>query len=286
MINYQFIISDSLTNAIKQMTQIGELINIPKVSFMVPEMRFNLDANNAVAAAIKQLSIDMSPIAKAFRDIKPLDFKMIDWDGLKSLRTFPDDDIQVNPDGSVSVSGVLSDVREVTDAVNECLKESSQLDAVEALQRRSIREIIINHLINIAKSLIRLKSGKIVALFIFGIIVDILVQNTLCPLVKPYTDGLNTYIEKTITRAIKKEASTIATLDRNSLKGFRFVTKSRLLVRAGNCKKSRVIGELTLGQVVQVIHKNKNWTKIQYIDPVTDECINGWVLTRYISAFK
>ena len=66
---------------------------------------------------------------------------------------------------------------------------------------------------------------------------------------------------------------------------FRFVSSNILQVRNGKSMKSKVVGELYLGQVVELIYKNKNWSYIQWTDEM-DGTHRGWVFTRYISKFK
>lgn len=63
---------------------------------------------------------------------------------------------------------------------------------------------------------------------------------------------------------------------------FRVVTKDELEVRRSSKMKSGVKYYLNFGDLVQIEHKNKNWTKISYTNMFTDEREIGWVLTRYI----
>jgi uncharacterized protein YgiM (DUF1202 family) len=50
--------------------------------------------------------------------------------------------------------------------------------------------------------------------------------------------------------------------------------------------KSQIIARASLGQVVTIIRKNKNWIQVGYNDRDTDEPVIGWVLTRYTELFK
>ncbi|HBE9080967.1 SH3 domain-containing protein [Serratia fonticola] len=65
----------------------------------------------------------------------------------------------------------------------------------------------------------------------------------------------------------------------------RFITREIVYLRATPSQKSAVIDELTLGQVVTVQSKNKNWIEVSY-QYESGEIIRGWVFTRYTERFK
>lgn len=70
------------------------------------------------------------------------------------------------------------------------------------------------------------------------------------------------------------------------INNYSFVTINDLNVRSSNSIKSSSIYKLSLGQVVRILHKNKNWTRIEYENEDESIIIRGWVNTRYISKFK
>ena len=63
----------------------------------------------------------------------------------------------------------------------------------------------------------------------------------------------------------------------------RFISGDNVRLRAGPSTKTKILDELTLGQVVTVISKKRNWIEVEYED---GEYFHGWVFTRYTSKFK
>lgn len=66
----------------------------------------------------------------------------------------------------------------------------------------------------------------------------------------------------------------------------RFVNVNNLNIRniSSATKKAKILGQLNLGDVIKIIDKKKNWTKIYFENE--NVTIKGWVFTRYISKFK
>ena len=71
------------------------------------------------------------------------------------------------------------------------------------------------------------------------------------------------------------------------MSSYRFITINSLNVRTKpSIRKSKVIGQLHLGNIVEIIDKRKNWIKILYLDKKNDISIKGWVFTRYTRKFE
>lgn len=87
-----------------------------------------------------------------------------------------------------------------------------------------------------------------------------------------------------IIKSIRKEVSTMD-VGIDFYNSFRIVLKDGLEVRNSNKMKTGVKYYLNFGDTVEIEHKNKNWTKIYYINMLTGEREMGWVLTRYIKRF-
>ncbi|SDG70309.1 SH3 domain-containing protein [Janthinobacterium sp. YR213] len=69
------------------------------------------------------------------------------------------------------------------------------------------------------------------------------------------------------------------------LKDYRFITKKVLLIRETPSSTSAIVGHLKFGQVIGVLSKDRDWTKViyEYGDGTT---ITGWVFTRYTEKFR
>ena len=71
----------------------------------------------------------------------------------------------------------------------------------------------------------------------------------------------------------------------NTNVSFRLVIKD-IPIYSSNRRDSTKIGNLFIGDEVQIIQKKKNWSKIKWIDEDTSQLISGWVFTRYLKVIK
>jgi uncharacterized protein YgiM (DUF1202 family) len=68
------------------------------------------------------------------------------------------------------------------------------------------------------------------------------------------------------------------------MKIYGYVSTEKLVMRQTNKVKSNALHTLEFGQIVRIIHKDRNWTLVEYESE--GDPIQGWVFTRYISKFK
>lgn len=71
----------------------------------------------------------------------------------------------------------------------------------------------------------------------------------------------------------------------NTNVSFRLVIKD-IPIYSSNRRDSTKMGNLFIGDEVQIIQKKKNWSKIKWIDEDTSQSISGWVFTRYLKVIK
>jgi len=71
-----------------------------------------------------------------------------------------------------------------------------------------------------------------------------------------------------------------------TLAAFRYVSADILNVRQINKNNSKLIGYLYFAQVVVVLEKQKNWTRVKWVDETGENSIEGWVFSRYLKKFK
>ncbi len=72
-------------------------------------------------------------------------------------------------------------------------------------------------------------------------------------------------------------------LDPEMRQRVRFVTASTLNLREGNSKKTKIIGSLYLGELVELIKKEKNWCYVRRYNAESETYMEGWVFTRYLA---
>jgi len=105
------------------------------------------------------------------------------------------------------------------------------------------------------------------------------------PVIDKIRDQIFVNDKRTATKIIQR--TIIKTeIPRNFLAEYRFITADVLIVRLEGKRKSKIVGKLYFGQVVQLIRKNKNWSLVEWKDEDNDVFIRGWVFTRYLKKFN
>lgn len=84
-----------------------------------------------------------------------------------------------------------------------------------------------------------------------------------------------------IERSIREEVKA-RRIPRSVTCQLRYVSTDVLRVRAKNAKKTRLIGKLYLGQIVEVLDRRKNWSHVIWRNEANGLAIEGWVFSRYL----
>lgn len=107
----------------------------------------------------------------------------------------------------------------------------------------------------------------------------------------PIIEQAKTTDYKVIKKNIKIEVNNTLNINIESkdvrdelLKVYGYVSTDSLIMRQSNKVRSRAVHTLKFGQVIKIIHKDRNWTLVEYESD--EDVIRGWVFTRYISKFK
>jgi hypothetical protein len=87
------------------------------------------------------------------------------------------------------------------------------------------------------------------------------------------------------TQKVKKIKELPLTLTDVHTDKLRFITGNNVRLRKSPSTKSEIIDEFTLGQVVRVVSKERNWIEVSHQYPDGQE-VTGWVFTTYTSKFK
>ena len=197
----------------------------------------------------------------------------------------------------------ISKFRFSTEAIGLYNDELSQADDINL----DINDVFLDDSLTIQEKLYniweKVKSKNIiVVLLVYNFIIlpifnpikeayDDLVYESLCNAVQSITVNVSNKDGKQLNKSIKND--TIKELNNDSctnkediLNTYRFVSCDNLNVRSKNTINSAVIYCLNKGDVVKIINKQKNWTKIEYKNNDETISVTGWVFTRYISKFK
>ncbi|MBM4066768.1 MAG: SH3 domain-containing protein [Planctomycetes bacterium] len=185
-------------------------------------------------------------------------------------------DILVDGNGTISVATESISKEALQDIVNQ-VTESAFEHAGNKL------DIAVSKIVYEIQSLKDPFIQKILTWFIFPIIVGIILS-----IVKPISDY---YLRQSFTidkRVANKEINRriqVVAKDKSYLASFRFVTEDTLDVRKKGNRKSKIVGYLYFGQVVEIIEKGRRWTLVKWTD-AQGVTIQGWVYTRYLQRFK
>ncbi len=171
------------------------------------------------------------------------------------------ENIDINPDGTITSNHEVITVDEVREVVNNCIDNK------------------MNEWIKIINS----KDGILKQVLIKVIITIIIILAT------PKIEGLRdnylyndkNYISKNIKKTVKS-----MNLNDDFYKEYRFVEADCLNVRSAGSKRSAVVGKLYYGEIVKIVRKNRNWALVEYKSQNEDIVIKGWVFTRYLKGFK
>lgn len=88
------------------------------------------------------------------------------------------------------------------------------------------------------------------------------------------------------TEATVKKEILSAVEDRAALEPFRLIIGKSLNVRVNPSAQSPIIGKLHVGQVVRLIEKRKDWSRVVWADDELGTVIQGWVFSRYLGKFR
>jgi len=143
---------------------------------------------------------------------------------------------------------------------------------------------------NDSQSFIRIfkKLPPILKIFLFYIFLSIIIPqvnsisaNLLTPIVQSYlTDN------KQPTRERIKDIKVLPSeVDNIVINDLRFITANVVHLREKPSTRSDILDEMTFGQIVTVLSKQRNWIEIMY-EYENGEILYGWVYTRYTARFS
>lgn len=222
-----------------------------------------LGIDPAVFKTMQGLSLDISGIEEAIQNNLKI-FRGIDWSEIINSEDLEDLDIENVLDGAVI-------------DINEGISFQQQ----------------------VAEFINKLKSKSPVVFLIFYMLVVSPIQSAIddavLSVIRGTTETIIQQVQKTdykvIEKRIKIEVHNTLNINIESqdaiddlIKIYGYVSNDKLIMRQSNKVKSRALYTLEFGQVVKIIHKDRNWTLVEYESG--EDVIRGWVFTRYISKFK
>ena len=225
--------------------------------------QLNLGFDPRMFETIQSLSIDTSAIANAIQNNLKI-LKGVDWSSIIDDEDFEDFNIENSLDGAVI---------DLNDGV------SFQEQIAEFINRFKTKNPVLVILI---------------VMFVFSP-VQAAINDAMRDLVKgvttPIVEQAQTNDYKVIEKNMKTEVNNTLIINVESkdvrdefMKIYGYVSTDKLIMRQTNKVKSRALYTLEFGQVVKIIHKDRNWTLVEYESD--EDTIQGWVFTRYISKFK
>ena len=225
--------------------------------------QLNLGIDPKIFETVQRLSIDTSAIEKAIQNNLKI-LRGFDWSTIIDTEDFEDFNIENSFDGAViDFNDGLSFQEKIAEFINR-FKTKNPVLAI------------------------------LIVVFVLSP-VQAAINDAMRDLVKgvttPIIEQAQTTDYKVIEKTMKIEVNNTLIINVESkdvrdefMKIYGYVSTDKLIMRQTNKVKSRVLHTLEFGQVVRIIHKDRNWTLVEYEGD--EDTIQGWVFTRYISKFK
>lgn len=251
---YTEIISNFQTDITKQLINMNYFANIQTQILEVTQV------NNILSETVKQMNLQFSQINNVWKN---LDLSAVIADISK-----------------VNLSEIeYAEEQSIRETVNEVLEGYDLLSSQKRIEEKI--NLLHHELISIKKSMSNLNTIK---LSVIASMLFYLISFIFNPLMEPLEKEYNDFVHQNGRTVIKEIQEKASKMFEGNLKSdhFKIISSKKLIVRLTNKRNSNVVGELYFGQLVQVVEKKRNWTKISYVDYEGNR-IEGWVYTRYLS---
>lgn len=234
-----------------------------QVSLSSTTQQQNLGFDPRIFETIQRLSIDTSAIEKAIQNNLKI-LRGVDWSSIIDAEDFEDFNVENSLDSAVI---------DLNDGV------SFQEQIAEFINRFKTKNPVL---------------AILIVMFVFSP-VQAAINDAVRDLVKgvttPIVEQAQTNDYKVIEKNMKIEVNNTLIINVESkdvrdefMKIYGYVSTEKLVMRQTNKVKSNALHTLEFGQIVRIIHKDRNWTLVEYESE--GDPIQGWVFTRYISKFK
>lgn len=230
------------------------------------------------------------------------------------MNSFKDLNLGIDPNLLKTMQGLTLNISGMEEAIQNNLRLFKEIDWTDIIEPEDLEEldientldgaiVDINDGISLQQRVMvfvdKLKSKYPLIFMIFMMFVCSPIQSAIDDAVLgaikgttiPVIEQAKTTDYKVIKKNIKIEVNNTLNINIESkdvrdelLKVYGYVSTDSLIMRQSNKVKSRAVHTLNFGQVIKVIHKDRNWTLVEYES--NEDVIRGWVFTRYISKFK
>jgi hypothetical protein len=185
--------------------------------------------------------------------------------------------IGTNPPAPVSMTvGDIADVQAVVDrAIDRAAQQAEArmapfvqtiVDEIQSMKDSRLKAFVVLFIVPVLISAIYM---------ILNPVADFYVKRAL-------EEHSRTASPREVKQNIRKKA-VIYAADREQLHSFRFVLKEKLEVHAHPSSKSLAVGNLSLGQVVMLLERQRAWSSVAWIADDESPAVHGWVYSRYVS---
>jgi hypothetical protein len=204
-----------------------------------------------------------------------LNFAHFDFPGYSSiLDSFKDIEFEFRTDGYLLLNGEKYHFDDIQNEIDNLIEdEDIGIYIKEKNWENAIKKLIASS---------KTKKSDYLITFIIGVLSSLIASIIFYKSLEEYssTKNISNRNTKVIVKKIKKKSfpETIY------LENVRYVSVNTLYVREKNAKKSLKIGELHIGNVVQILRKKADWSLIYY--KFEDIELKGWVFSRYLKKFR
>lgn len=198
------------------------------------------------------------------------DIRKIDWDSI--LNEIEEQDLEVQSEAEGDIKAIITEVLSKNDLTNP---NKSLEEKVEVLrdEMKTIKES------QSPRNTIML---SIIANIIFTLFITLI-----SPFLEPIKEEYSTFVHEKGREVIKEIKHKVQNIFDIALiePSYKIVSTETLSVRITNKKNTKKVGELYFGQLVQVVERKRNWTKVRF-EGFDGNKIEGWVYSRYLESIS
>jgi hypothetical protein len=187
------------------------------------------------------------------------------------------DSVAIRNDSTLSVGATTLHCSEIQGLVDQIADKAFK-------QSESNIENAISAIIVEIRALRNPALEKILTYVLFPIIIG-LIFAILNPIADYYIKERLTANERVEKKNIRKHIVT-SIGDQVRLASYRFVSVKSLAVHLNPSAKSPTLEYLRFGQVVFLVEKGKDWSRVAWVDEDGNVAVQGWVFSRYLNKFR
>lgn len=239
------------------------LIDYSKIASLYNQFSTVAQVHEEIYSAVQSINLGISNVVS--------EIQYIDWSSI--LGEIEEHDLEeVNQVDDKEIRGIVTGVLEENDLVNPNKSLEEKINILRD-EMKTIKES------QSPRNTIML---SIIANIIFALFITLI-----SPFLEPIKEEYSTFVHEKGREVIKEIKQKVQnTIDIALIEqSYKIVSIETLSVRITNKRNSKKVGELYFGQLVQVVERKRNWTKVRF-EGFDGNKIEGWGYSRYLESIS